>query len=96
MRKATQALIVLVVFTSLVFAKKQGSTQHAPLPAKVLAAKTIYIQSDSGWAEAGDKAYTQLKAWGKYQNVDAKEKADMTLVLTRYCLSGKRDRFIVG
>ncbi len=65
-----------------VFAKKKQAVQYAPLPAKVLAAKTIYIQNESGYAEMVDKAYTSLKAWGRYQLVDAKEKADLILLLT--------------
>jgi hypothetical protein len=73
---------ILLALASLASAKKQQAQQHAPLPAMVLESKTIYIQNDSGWAEMADKAYTQLKAWGKYQIVDAKEKADLVLVLT--------------
>lgn len=65
-----------------VFAKKKQAVQYAPLPAKVLAAKTIHIQNESGYAEMVDNAYTSLKAWGRYQLVDAKEKADLILLLT--------------
>jgi len=72
---------ILLALASLASAKKQQPPQHAPLPAKVLESKTIYIQNDSGWAEMADNAYTQLKAWGKYQVVDVKEKADLILVL---------------
>ena len=63
------------------FAKKKQAVQYAPLPAKVLAAQTIYIQNESGYAEMVDKASTSLKAWGRYQLVDAKEKADLILLL---------------
>jgi hypothetical protein len=80
-RQIALLALVSLTLTSLLFAKKQ-QTQHAPLPAKVLTARTIYIDNQSGWAEAADKAYGQLKAWGKYQIVDAKEKADLILVLT--------------
>lgn len=68
-------------FATPVFAKKKEPVQYAPLPAKALAAKTIYIQNDSGYAEMLDKASTSLKAWGRYQLVDAKEKADLILLL---------------
>lgn len=84
MRETKQFVLGILVFVSaacLLAAKKEEKVQHAPLPAKVLAAKTIYIQNDSGYADMADKAYTQLKAWGKYQIVDAKEKAELVLVL---------------
>ena len=74
-------------------AKKRELVQHAPLPSKVLSAKTIYIQDESGHAEIGDKAYTELKAWGKYQIVDAKEKADLILVLTISQKQMQRDSY---
>ncbi len=64
-----------------VFGKKKLAVQSTPLPAKVLSAKTIYIQNESGYAEMAAKAYPSLKAWGRYQLVDAKEKADLILLL---------------
>jgi len=85
MKNARQvALVASILITSISLLsakKKQQTVEHAPLPAKVMTAKTIFIQNDSGYAEMADTAYTQLKAWGKYQIVDAKEKADLVLVL---------------
>jgi hypothetical protein len=74
--------LILLMICAPLLGKKREVLQHAPLPAKVLSAKTIYIQNDSGHADMADKAYTQLRAWGKYQIVDAKEKADLILVLS--------------
>ena len=79
----------IAVVVSLVFAaslslhgKKREPVQHAPLPAKLLAAKSIYIQNDSGQADLADKSYTELKTWGRYQIVDAKDKAIVILVFS--------------
>jgi hypothetical protein len=80
LKQITWLAAILLALVSLASAKKQP-IQHAPLPAKVLQGKTIFIQNDSGWADASDKAYTTLKAWGRYQIVDSKEKADLILVL---------------
>src|SRR6476660_1056784 len=80
-RQIALLALVSITLTPLLFAKKQPQSQHAPLPAKVLQGKTIYIQNDSGWAQMGDKAYSALKAWGKYQIVQEKGKADLILVL---------------
>jgi hypothetical protein len=81
LKRVRRLAAILLALASLASAKKQQAQQHAPLPAKVLESKTIYLQNDSGWAEMADRAYAQLKAWGKYQVVDVKEKADLILVL---------------
>src|SRR6185312_2640055 len=49
---------------------------------KVLTAKAVYIQNNSGYANIADKVFAQLKEWGRYQIVDDKKKADLVLVLT--------------
>jgi hypothetical protein len=61
---------------------KPKAIERAPLPFKVLSAKTIYLQNNSGEADMADRAYTQLKEWGRYQVVDVKEKADIIMVLS--------------
>jgi hypothetical protein len=82
-RNVILTLIVCSMLTPFVFAeKKQTEVEHAPLAAKVLTAKTIFIQNDTGQADAADKAFTQLKAWGKYQVVDSKDKADLVLAIS--------------
>jgi hypothetical protein len=81
LKQTARLAATLLVLVSLASGKKQEVQQHAPLPAKVLESKTIYIQNDSGWAEAADKAYSELKTWGRFQVVDVKEKADLIMVL---------------
>lgn len=75
-------MLIVPLLTSLVFAKKQQKVEHVPLPAKVLQGKTIFIDNQSGWSEMADKAYSTLKGWGRYQIVDAKEKADLIVILS--------------
>ena len=53
-----------------------------PLPQQILTAKTVYIDNRSGLADLGDKAYDEMKKWGRYQIVDSPEKADMVLLLS--------------
>lgn len=73
--------VLLVVLISVPVVAKKSLVLHEPLPASVLSAKSLYIQNDSGSADMADKAYTQLKEWGRFQIVDSKEKADLVLVL---------------
>lgn len=84
MSKTRQSFTLLLILASSVVAlgAKKKHIEHAPLPAKVVAAKTVFILNESNQPEIADKAYTQLKQWGKYQVVDSKEKADVLMVFT--------------
>ncbi len=81
-KQVATALLIVSGLTAFAFGKKKEAVQHAPLPAMVLTAKTIYIDNKSDRQAVADMAYTQLMKWGKYKVVDSKEKADLVLVLT--------------
>ena len=55
---------------------------YAPLPDKVVAAKTVFFVNDSGTARFGDDLYRQIKDWNRWEIVGNKEKADLILVLS--------------
>jgi hypothetical protein len=76
------AIILMFAIVPTLSAKHKQTIEHAPLPTKVLTAKAIFIQNDSGRADIADEAYTVLKAWGRFQVVDHKDKADLLLVLS--------------
>ena len=59
-----------------------GEKSHMPLPAKIMTAKTIYIDNRSGMAQVGDRAYDELKNWGRFQVVTERKQADLILVLS--------------
>lgn len=75
-------LFLILAFSVAALGAKKKQVEHAPLPAKVLSAKTVYIQNDSGFADIADKAYSQLKSWGRYRVVDTKQHADLVLIFT--------------
>jgi hypothetical protein len=74
---------VLLAATALVLAAP-GYAKHEklPLPQQIMTAKTIYIDNRSGLSEVGDKAYDEIKKWGRYQVVDSPEKADIVFLLS--------------
>lgn len=80
--KQILALVVIVTSATFAFGAKKEKVEHAPLPVKVLAAKTVYIENQTGQPDIADKAYTQLRRWGRYDIVDSKEKADLVIVFT--------------
>ena len=74
------AMLLLSALPALALGRNKQPIQHAPLPAMVMQATTIYIQNQTNDPGIADKAYTQLKNWGRYQIVDSKEHADVLLV----------------
>ena len=55
---------------------------YAPLPDRVVSAKTVFIINESGTARFGDDLYRQLKSWNRWEVVTDREKADLILVLS--------------
>lgn len=81
-RRFATLFVIICGLATFAFGKKKEAILHAPLPAQVLTAKTIYIDNKSDRQALADMAYTQLIKWGKYKVVDSKQKADLVLVLT--------------
>src|SRR5919109_2677599 len=73
----TSVLILFFVWATSCVAKKTS----APLSPKILAAKTVYIENH-GSAKLKDKAYDELKKWGRWAIVEDRAKANLVLVLS--------------
>src|SRR5258708_36029280 len=72
------ALLGFVLLSSAAAEKKA----YAPLPDKVVAARTIILVNESGTARFGDDLYQQIVAWNHWQVVTDRGKADLVLVLS--------------
>jgi hypothetical protein len=55
--------------------------EHLPFPDKLVSAKTVYIQNDSGDSKFGDAMYRTLKDWGRWQILTDRSDADLIAVL---------------
>src|SRR2546423_899142 len=55
---------------------------YAPLPDKIVAAKTVFFINESGTARFGDDLYRQIKSWNRWEVVGDRGKADLVLVLS--------------
>jgi hypothetical protein len=77
-RNLALAFAMLFVFVSSSFAKHE----KMPLPRQLMTAKAIFIDNRSGFADIGDRAYDELKKWGRFQVVDSAEKADVVLLFS--------------
>ena len=52
---------------------------YAPLPDKIVAAKTVFFINESGTARFGDDLYRQITSWNRWEVVGDREKADLSL-----------------
>jgi len=73
----TVALAVVLVVSPIYAADK-----YPPLPASVIAAKTVYIDNKTGYTQVTDKAYEALSKWGRYKIVNDAKDADLVLRFT--------------
>jgi hypothetical protein len=69
------ALLVLVLCSLAV----AGEKAYAPLPDKVVTAKTVFFVNESGTARFGDDLYQQIEAWNRWKVVTDRTKADLEL-----------------
>ena len=56
--------------------------EFAPLPDKLLAAKSVYLINESRDLKAYDRFFKELKGWNRFVVVTAREKADILMVLS--------------
>ena len=65
----------------MVPALAKANEKKGQVPAKVLAAKTIYVDNQTNDAELQHDAYMGLSKWGRFEIVDSPQKADLVLRL---------------
>jgi hypothetical protein len=78
MKVANIVALALVLVVSPIHAKEK----LAPLPASVMAAKTVYIDNQTGDAAITDRAYDALSKWGRFKILKDAKAADLILRFT--------------
>ncbi|HLK05514.1 MAG TPA: hypothetical protein VKT53_13825 [Candidatus Acidoferrum sp.] len=59
-----------------------ANAANTTLPNSIFAARTVYVDNQSGFAELSNVAYLELNRWGRFEPVESAAKADLTIVLT--------------
>ena len=72
---------VFVAAAMLVGPQVAQAIPKTPLPVNVLSARKIYVDNRTGDAGIQNIAYLELAKWGRFQIVDAAQKADVVLRL---------------
>lgn len=87
-RVATAALLFTVFCVHAVAAKSRKDVPLAPPPAKVLAAKQVFLVNGGGNDLAYDALYSAVKDWGRFEIVDTSAAADIIIEI-RYVTEDK-------
>ncbi len=77
--KAAKTIALAVV---LVVSPMYAADKYPPLPASVIAAKTVYIDNQTGYTQITDKACEALSKWGRFKIVKDAKDADLVLRFT--------------
>ncbi|AXC13118.1 hypothetical protein ACPOL_3839 [Acidisarcina polymorpha] len=77
--KAAKTVALAIV---LVVSPMYAADKYPPLPASVTAAKTVYIDNQTGSSHITDKAYEALSKWGRFKIVKEAKDADLVLRFT--------------
>jgi hypothetical protein len=70
----------------------RASEKRPSLPTSVLNARTVYVDNQTTSAELQNTAYAELSKWGRFQIVNAPQKADILLRLS----NGNYVKFVPG
>ncbi|MGB6430589.1 MAG: hypothetical protein WBF06_08380 [Candidatus Acidiferrales bacterium] len=81
MRKAGYLVTPLVLTILMVSIPLRGQDQQDKT-AKILAAKTVYFDDQSGDAAVGAATLDELKKWGRFQIVPEQNQADLIILLS--------------
>jgi hypothetical protein len=72
-------LSVLIIVLASVTSPAQ---KHAPLPEKLVSARTVYLVNESGDVKVFDKFFQELQKWGRFKIVTARGDADVIAVVS--------------
>lgn len=76
-----RALFYWTALVSLCLPGVAADAKHAPLPEKLVAAHTAFIQNESGEVGFADAVFAQLQEWGRWRVVTNRADADVVISL---------------
>jgi len=59
-----------------------GADKHAPLPDKLVRAKTVFLENRTGDQKLADKFYEEVSGWERWTFATDRSKADILLILS--------------
>ena len=80
--RPTISLVFLVAALVLAIQVPAKQQMLAPIPAKVMQAKTVFVENQSGYDRARDEFAAELGRWNRLHIVYSKTGADLLAILT--------------
>src|SRR5580704_19493444 len=74
--------VAFVAALTLLISPIHAQDQHPPSPASLMAAKTVYIDNQTGNAKITDRANDAITKWGRFQISKDEKGADLILRFT--------------
>lgn len=81
MRIALRLLLVFML-SGLICASSLAAQKELARSPRILSAKTVYFDNQTGSEAVGNKTLAQLKKWGKFQIVPHRKQADLIFFLS--------------
>jgi hypothetical protein len=63
-------------------AKEARPSKYAPLPEAIFEGRTVFLDNQSGHSSIADRAYDELRKWGRFKVVTSPRNADLVFLLS--------------
>ncbi len=80
--KLMYAMVLATLFVLLGNGQSGPPGETAPLPEKIVTAKTIFLMNETGQPKLGDAVYKQIKTWNQWKIATDRAQADLLLIVT--------------
>jgi len=79
-KRASVAALFLILTAA--FPPPAGAQKRLTLPPRLLTAKFIYFENQTGFPAVGDESLRELERWGRFRLVRSPDQADLLFVLS--------------
>ena len=80
--EANQMRVNVIAVLALVLAGVAYGNKQAPLPERIVQAKTLFVDNQSKYADVADRFYEEMGKWKRFRIVLNRVDADLIVVLT--------------
>ena len=94
--RISESVSLMLILTGFLALAPAGGQKQMPQSPRILFAKTIYFDNETGSDAVGKNALAQLKKWGKFQLVTDRKQADLVLLLSADPYKGGNVTFASG